>query len=227
MTKRALLVIDPQIDFCTGGNLAVPEGEQVIPVVNKLIEKGGYDLIVASQDWHPHDHGSFASQHEGKNPFDMGELGGQPQVMWPDHCVQGTDGAKFHPDLNDGPFAFVQTKGTNKEIDSYSAFRDNNKDALTGLHEYLKEQGITELDVCGLATDYCVQFSAKDAVELLPGVKVNFIQDASRGINPADVEKAIGEMNALGIATIQSAERAPGAAVSGDISAANGKERGI
>jgi nicotinamidase/pyrazinamidase len=210
--KRALLVIDVQNDFCKGGSLAVPDGDSVVPVANALINRGGYDIIVLSQDWHPKGHGSFASQHPGKNPFDMGELAGKPQVMWPDHCVQGSKGAEFHPKLFAMLADFVQQKGTDKLVDSYSAFRDNNATALTGLAEYLKAQGIEELDVCGLATDYCVSFSALDAVELLPGVKVNFIEDASRGIDPAGVEEAKKKMQAAGVRAIQSADRLPKAA---------------
>ena len=203
MAKKALLLVDIKNDFCTGGNLAVPNGEQVVPVANELIAKGGYDLVTASQDWHPANHGSFASQHEGKKPFEIGELSGQPQVMWSDHCVQGTDGAKFHSDLNMNG-VYITQKGINPAVDSYSAFRDNDKKSLTGLAEYLKSQGITELDVCGLATDYCVKFSALDAKEMLPNIKVKFIEDASRGISTEGVEQAKAEMAAAGIEIVNS-----------------------
>lgn len=221
MSKRALLVVDAQNGFVPGGNLAVPEGDQIIPVINKLMAEGSYDLIVASQDWHPANHGSFASQHPGKQPFEMGELSGKPQVMWPDHCVQGTEDAEFHPELDTSKFDFVQQKGMNPAVDSYSAFRDNDRDALTGLHEYLLAQGITELDVCGLATDYCVKFSALDAKELLPGVKINFIADASRGIDPQGVAAAIEEMREAGIGITHATDMLkPGQQVTGDLSAA-------
>jgi nicotinamidase/pyrazinamidase len=183
MTKKALLVIDVQKSFCKGGSLAVPDGDAVVPVINNLSAHGGYDLVILSQDFHPADHGSFASQHPGKQPFDMGELNGQPQVMWPDHCVQGTDGAAFHDALDTSRVKFIQQKGMDKTVDSYSAFRDNHEKALTGLAEYLKKQGIDELHICGLATDFCVSFSALDAAKLLPGVKIVFIEDASRGIS--------------------------------------------
>lgn len=201
---KALLLIDMQNGFCPGGNLPVPDGDSVIAVANRLISEGGYDVVVASQDWHPANHGSFASQHPGKKPFDMGELSGQPQVMWPDHCVQGTADAEFHPDLDVSEIDYIQQKGENPAVDSYSAFRDNDRAALTGLAGYLKAQQITELDICGLATDYCVKFSAIDAREMLPEVNVRFVSDASRGIDPPGVENAISEMRERGIDIIAS-----------------------
>ncbi|WP_430243199.1 bifunctional nicotinamidase/pyrazinamidase [Neorhizobium sp. DAR64861/K0K2] len=203
---KALLLIDIQNGFCPGGNLAVAHGDDIVPIANSLISDGGYDVIVASQDWHPANHGSFASQQPGKKPFDMGELSGQPQVMWPDHCVQETPDAEFHPDLDIGAVDYIQQKGENPAVDSYSAFRDNDQAALTGLAGYLRAQQITELDVCGLATDYCVKFSALDAVEMLPDVKVRFIEDASRGITPEGVRAAIEEMRANGVGIIKSSE---------------------
>ena len=203
MTK-ALLLIDIQNGFCPGGNLPVAEGDTVVPVANALMNSGRYDLIVASQDWHPADHGSFASQHPGAKPFDMGELGGKPQVLWPDHCVQGTPDAAFHPGLDLSAIAHVQKKGENPAVDSYSAFRDNDRAALTGLADYLKGKSVTELDVMGLATDYCVKFSALDAVDMLPGVSVRFIEDGSRGIDPKGIKAAIEEMKCAGIAVVSS-----------------------
>jgi len=207
--KRALLVIDVQNDFCAGGSIAVPDGDAVVPVVNALMSRGKYDLIILSQDFHPADHGSFASQHPGKKPFEMGKLNDQPQMMWPDHCVQGSKGTEFHPDLLKSLANYIQQKGTDKAADSYSAFRDNNAKTLTGLATYLKRQGIEELDVCGLATDYCVSLSALDARGLLPGLKVSFIEDASRGIDPADVETAKRKMKIAGIDIIKAAGRLP------------------
>lgn len=203
---RALLLIDIQNGFCPGGNLPVAGGDEVVPVANELMASGAYDLVVASQDWHPANHGSFASQHPGKQPFEMGELSGKPQMMWPDHCVQGTNDAEFHPDLNLDGIDYVQRKGQKVNVDSYSAFRDNDRAALTGLADHLAEEGVTELDLCGLATDYCVKFSALDAVEMLPGVKVRFIEDASRGIDPKGVAAAITEMKAKGVAIVRSTE---------------------
>ena len=196
---KALLLIDIQNGFCPGGNLAVAEGDQVVPVANSLIDSGRYDLIVASQDWHPAGHGSFASAHPGKAPFDIGELSGKPQMMWPDHCVQGTRDAEFHPGLKTSAIDHVQQKGQNPAVDSYSAFRDNDQTALTGLADYLRGKGVTELDICGLATDYCVRFSALDAVDMLPGVKIRFIEDASRGITAEGVADAIADMRAGGV----------------------------
>ncbi|CAN7494086.1 bifunctional nicotinamidase/pyrazinamidase [Rhizobium sp. LjRoot30] len=196
---KALLLIDIQNGFCPGGNLPVAEGDQVVPVANSLIDSGRYDLIVASQDWHPAGHGSFASAHPGKAPFDMGELSGKPQMMWPDHCVQGSSDAEFHPDLKTSAIDHVQQKGQNPAVDSYSAFRDNDQAALTGLADYLRQKGVTELDIGGLATDYCVKFSALDAVEMLPGVKVRFIADASRGITAEGVADAIADMRSSGV----------------------------
>ncbi|MGV1789057.1 bifunctional nicotinamidase/pyrazinamidase [Rhizobium sp. A37_96] len=201
---KALLLIDIQNGFCPGGNLPVPDGNQVVPVANTLIDSGQYDLIVASQDWHPAGHGSFASAHPGKKPFEMGTLSGKPQMMWPDHCVQGTADAELHPDLHVGDIDFIQQKGQNPSVDSYSAFRDNDQAALTGLAAYLRDKGVTELDLCGLATDYCVKFSALDAVDMLPGVTVRFIEDASRGIDPAGVKAAIDEMRTRGVTVIDS-----------------------
>jgi len=206
MGKKALLLVDIQNDFCTGGNLAVPEGEKTVPVANRLMDKGGYDLIAASLDWHPADHGSFVSQHTGKKPFEEGELNGQKQMIWPDHCVQGSEGAKFHPDLNTDKIDYIERKGTDKNVDSYSAFRDNAKDRLTGLAEYLKAEGVTELHICGLATDVCVKFTLLDAAELLPDVKLVFVEDASRGLSEEAVKEAKKEIKAKNIDIRQSAE---------------------
>lgn len=201
---KALLLIDIQNGFCPGGNLAVPDGDKVVPIANRLIASDRYDLIVASQDWHPEGHGSFASSHEGKQPFELHELSGKPQMMWPDHCVQGTRDAELHPELRVPEIDVIFQKGEKHHVDSYSAFRDNDQDAITGLADYLKEQGVTELDLCGLATDYCVKFSALDALEMLPGVKVRFIEDASRGITPEGVAAAIKEMRESGIDIVTS-----------------------
>lgn len=206
---RALLLIDLQNGFCPGGNLPVAGGDEVVPVANALMASGRYDLVVASQDWHPPGHGSFASSHPGKVPFEMGELSGKPQMLWPDHCVQGTEDAAFHPDLDVLSIDHVQRKGQNPAVDSYSSFRDNDRAALTGLADYLKEKGVDEVDICGLATDYCVKFSALDAVEMLPGVKVRFIEDASRGIDPEGVKAAIAEMREKGVEIVRSTDIIP------------------
>ena len=201
--KRAFLVVDVQNGFCAEGNLPVPDGEAVVPVINRLMAEGGYDLVVASQDWHPPDHKSFASQHSGKKPFEMGSLRGRPQVMWPDHCVQGTRDAELHPELDRSRIHLVQHKGEDRETDSYSAFRDNHAERTTGLDAELKRHGIEELDVCGLATDYCVKFSALDAVAMLPGVKVRVIENASRGITPEGVQSALEELRRAGVEVVR------------------------
>lgn len=208
MTK-ALLLIDIQNGFCPGGNLPVAEGDAVVPVANRLMCSGHYDLIIASQDWHPADHGSFASQHPGKHPFEMGELAGQPQMMWPDHCVQGTDDAMFHPGLETTRLDYVQKKGENRTVDSYSAFRDNDRTALTGLAQYLIDKGVTDLDIMGLATDYCVRFSALDARDMLPSVTVRLIADGCRGIDPEGVAQTLVDLREAGIAIIDSGAIAP------------------
>jgi nicotinamidase/pyrazinamidase len=201
--KRALLIVDVQNGFCAAGNLPVPGGDEVVPVINRLMAEGGYDLVVASQDWHPPQHKSFASQHPGKKPFEIGSLRGQPQVLWPDHCVQGTRDAEFHPELDRSRIHFVQRKGEDSEIDSYSAFRDNQAERTTGLDMELRRHGIEELDVCGLATDYCVKFSALDAVAMLPEVKVRVIENASRGITPEGVKAAIEELQQAGVDVVR------------------------
>ncbi|TCT39097.1 bifunctional nicotinamidase/pyrazinamidase [Martelella mediterranea] len=196
---KALLLVDIQNGFCPGGNLAVENGDAVVPVANALIESGRYGLIIASQDWHPEGHGSFASRHEGKQPFDIGELAGKPQVMWPDHCVQGTVDAAFHPDLKIDSIHHIQRKGENPEIDSYSAFRDNDRSAVTGLDQLLKEKAVTELDIMGLATDFCVKFTALDAIEMLPDVTVRLIEDGCRGISEDSSREAIKDIKAAGV----------------------------
>lgn len=201
---KALLLVDIQNGFCPGGNLAVEDGDAVVPVANALIENGGYDIVAASQDWHPEDHGSFASQHPGKQPFEMGELAGKPQVMWPDHCVQGTVDAEFHPDLRINAAHYIQRKGENPEIDSYSAFRDNDRSAVTGLATYLRDKGVTALDIVGLATDFCVKFTALDACEMLPDVKVRIIADGCRGISPEGSQEAVKDMQAAGVDVVDS-----------------------
>ncbi|WP_426122736.1 bifunctional nicotinamidase/pyrazinamidase [Pararhizobium sp. PWRC1-1] len=202
---KCLLLVDIQNGFCSGGNLAVPDGEAVVVVANRLMAEGGYDLVVASQDWHPADHGSFASQHPGRHPFEMGMLHGKPQMLWPDHCVQGTPDADFHPALDRARIDHVQPKGENRNVDSYSAFRDNDHEALTGLSVYLVDRGVDQLDVCGLATDYCVRDSVLDAILLIPGISVRLVVDACRGIDPQGVTAAIAGMSAAGATIVTSA----------------------
>ena len=194
---RALILVDIQNDFLPGGALAVPDGDQVIPIANQMIDK--FDLVFATQDWHPTDHGSFASQHQGANGGDMIDLNGLNQIMWPDHCVQETTGAEFAKSLRLNEAVPVFPKGTDPTIDSYSGFFDNGKRKATGLGDALKEAGVTHVFVLGLATDYCVKFTALDAKSL--GFDVTLIEDGCRGVNlkPTDVADAIKEMESAGI----------------------------
>lgn len=161
--SHALLVIDVQNDFCPGGALAVPEGDQIVAPINALMDD--FDAVILTQDWHPAGHSSFASAHTGKAPFEMTEMPYGPQVLWPDHCVQGSEGAAFHPDLRtDGDL--IIRKGFRSAIDSYSAFFENDQTTPTGLKGYLETRGISQLTLVGLATDFCVHFSAVDAARL-------------------------------------------------------------
>jgi nicotinamidase/pyrazinamidase len=201
---KALVLVDLQNDFCAGGALEVSEGNQVIPIANSLLDK--FDLVIATQDWHPADHGSFAAMHPWRKPGAIIELNGLPQVLWPMHCIQGSFGAEFVKELDTTKITKVFVKGTDQGIDSYSGFFDNGHRKSTGLGEYLKEQGVTELYVLGLATDYCVKFTVLDALEL--GFKVHLIEDACRGVNlqPGDVAAAIVEMAEKGATILQSTE---------------------
>ncbi len=192
--------MDIQSDFMPGGTLAVPDGLAVVPVANALLPEFG--VVAASQDWHPPSHGSFASNHEGKEPGEMGELAGMPQVMWPDHCVQGTEGARFVEslDLDRAPKGVtIFQKGTDPSIDSYSAFFDNGHRKATGLGDWLKGRAVTRVVIVGVATDYCVKFTALDAVEL--GFDVTLLEDGCRGVNlqANDSEEAKDEMRAAGV----------------------------
>lgn len=200
---RALILVDLQYDFCPGGALAVAHGDETIPVANRLLPN--FDTVVATQDWHPKDHGSFAANHPGKQPYEMIELHGLPQVLWPPHCVQGTRGAELHADLDRAKITEVFHKGTDPSVDSYSGFYDNGKRNATGLGDWLKARGIDQLYVMGLATDYCVKFTALDARAL--GFDVSLVQDGCRGVElaPGDCDKAIAEMRAAGVKIVDSA----------------------
>jgi nicotinamidase/pyrazinamidase len=199
---RALILVDIQNDFLPGGALAVPEGDAVIPIANKL--QTLFPLVVATQDWHPANHRSFAANHPGKKVFEQIDLNGLPQIVWLIHCVQGTAGAELAPGLQRDHIARVFTKGTDPGIDSYSGFYDNGHRKATGLGDWLKGKGVTEVFVCGLATDYCVKFTALDAVNL--GFKTHLVEDACRGVNlrPSDVKTSIEEMRRAGVAVVQS-----------------------
>lgn len=201
---RALILVDLQNDFLPGGALPVPEGGQVIPLANAVQQQ--FDLIVATQDWHPADHGSFAANHSGRKPGETIDLAGLPQILWPVHCVQHTQGAEFAPDLDTTRITRTFQKGTDPSIDSYSGFYDNGHRRSTGLGEWLREQGIDEVHILGLATDYCVRFTALDARRL--GFSTILIEDACRGVNlqAGDVQRATEEMNQAGVQTIVAAE---------------------
>lgn len=201
---KALLLVDLQNDFLPGGALAVPHGDEVIEIANRLQPQ--FELVVATQDWHPANHDSFAAKHPGKRPGEEILLNGCRQVLWPVHCVQGTPGAELAPALEKRLIRKTFAKGVDSQIDSYSAFFDNAHLRSTGLGEYLREQGVDEVYVLGLATDYCVKATALDAVEL--GFKTYLIEDACRGVNLTvrDVERAIDEMRAAGVGVIRSDE---------------------
>ena len=194
---KALILVDIQNDFLPTGALPVPKGDEVIAVANRLSPQ--YELVVATQDWHPADHASFASQHPGKKPGDTVDLNGVEQILWPDHCVQNTPGAAFAPGFDRSRVAAVFHKGIDREIDSYSGFFDNGHRRSTGLGEWLKAKGVDEIYVAGLATDYCVKFSALDAIKA--GFKTHIILEGCRGVElaPGDIEKAIHEMKAAGV----------------------------
>jgi len=191
---RALVLVDLQYDFMPGGALAVAHGDEVVAVAQRLIPQ--FDIVVATQDWHPRDHKSFAANNPGAKVGELRELDGQPQVMWPAHCVQGTHGAELHDDL-DGITQVFQ-KGTNAAIDSYSGFFDNGHKKATGLEGWLREQGVTDLTVLGLATDYCVKYTVLDALHL--GFTVTLVSEGCRAVNlaPGDGDAAIAEMAAAG-----------------------------
>jgi nicotinamidase/pyrazinamidase len=201
---KALILVDIQNDFCPGGSLAVPDGDAVVPIANALVEK--FDLVVATQDWHPSNHKSFASQHVNVSVGDVFELNGLSQIAWPDHCVANTEGADFHPSLIIESADKIFRKGTAPEIDSYSGFFDNDHKSSTGMGEYLKSKNVYEVFVLGLATDYCVKFTALDAVGL--GFKTSLVIDGCRGVElkRGDIVAAVESMKSAGIAVINSAE---------------------
>lgn len=198
---RALLIADIQNDFCPDGALAVPEGDVIVPTVNTLMEE--FDHVVMTQDWHPPGHQSFASSHPEHDTFDVIEVDYGDQILWPDHCVQGTEGAEFHPDLNTTPVELIIRKGFRSHIDSYSAFYENDRETPTGLTGYLRERGIDTLYVGGLAADFCVKWSALDGRK--EGFEVYVIEDATRGIDQdGSLEQAWQEMNEAGVQVVSS-----------------------
>ncbi|MDN5211622.1 bifunctional nicotinamidase/pyrazinamidase [Fulvivirgaceae bacterium BMA12] len=200
--RAALILVDIQNDFLPGGALAVPEGDEIVPLINKI--QAQFDLVLATQDHHPANHGSFAANHQGRQPGDIIDLDGLSQILWPVHCVQGSHGAAFSNDLDMKRVTKVFTKGENPNIDSYSGFFDNGKRQKTGLGDYLKERGVERVYIVGLATDYCVKFTALDAVDL--GFETCVIKDATRAVNlqSGDFEKSLSEMERAGVKVIES-----------------------
>jgi nicotinamidase/pyrazinamidase len=193
---NALIVIDVQNDFCPGGALAVSGGDEIVPRINKLIN--AYDHVALTQDWHPAGHSSFASSHPGKTAFETIEMPYGPQTLWPDHCIQGSKGAEFHSNLQWTKAELIIRKGFRKAIDSYSAFFENDHKTPTGLGGYLSERGIKSVTLCGLATDYCVAYSALDAAKL--GFKVTVELDASRAIDlGGSLAASLEKMRAAGV----------------------------
>jgi nicotinamidase/pyrazinamidase len=199
---KTLIIVDVQNDFCPGGALAVREGDVVVPIINDL--QSHFDLVVATQDWHPANHKSFAANHADKNIGEVIELGGLPQVLWPTHCVQDTNGAAFHPLLKTSKLNHVFRKGEDQTIDSYSGFFDNGHKRATGLGDWLQEHHATSVYVCGLATDYCVKFTALDAQQL--GYETFLIEDACRGVelNSGDIARSVDAMREAGVKIVQS-----------------------
>ena len=207
--SRALIIVDIQNDFLPGGSLAVDGGDAIIDfVIARMNRTAQYELIVATQDWHPAGHGSFASAHDGKNPFDLGELGGQEQVLWPDHCVQGEPGARLHTAVREeliritesGQRTLIIKKGQHPEVDSYSAFFDNARRHDTGLHRALTAYGIKAVEIVGLAFDYCVKFTALDAASL--GYATSVLLEGTRCVDPAAERSTRAELEAAGIACL-------------------------
>lgn len=201
---QALVLVDLQNDFLPGGALAVPHGDEVIEVANRLQDH--FEHVIATKDWHPANHGSFASNHAGRQVGDVIELGGLEQILWPDHCVEETPGSQFAPGLSTQRVRRIFYKGTSPEVDSYSAFFDNAHRRATGLGEYLKAAGVDEIYILGLATDYCVKFTALDALRL--GFHVYVVEDGCRGVElkPGDSQRALEEICAAGAGLLHSSQ---------------------
>jgi nicotinamidase/pyrazinamidase len=202
MKMDALILVDIQNDFCAGGALAVPDGDAVVSVANAVVPR--FSVVVATQDFHPASHLSFAANYGDKKPYDVVELDGLPQVLWPVHCVAGMPGAEFHPELDAARLTRVFAKGTDPRIDSYSGFFDNGKRKATGLGDYLRSAGVTRLYVMGLATDYCVKWTALDGLAL--GFDVRLIEDGCRGVGLTenDVPNALRDMQEAGVELVRS-----------------------
>lgn len=205
MKQRALIIVDLQNDFMPGGSLEVPKGDEVVPIANAV--QKNFPIIVATKDWHPEEHGSFAKNHPARKEGEVVDLAGLPQILWPRHCVQNAHGSEFVKELDISRVTKIIHKGTDAQIDSYSTFYDNAHRRSTGLDEYLQEHNVEEVYILGVATDYCVKYSVLDALHL--GYKTYVIEDACRGVNlkPNDSQKAIAEMQAAGAEIIQSHQR--------------------
>ena len=202
----ALLVVDVQNDFCSGGRLSVPHGELVVPLINAALPR--YETIVLTQDWHPADHASFASQHAGRVPFDTVAMPYGPQVLWPDHCVMGSEGAALHPGLDTTRAQLILRKGCHRAVDSYSALVEADRVTRTGLDGWLASRGVTEVHLCGLATDFCVAWTALDARRF--GLGVTVIADACRAIDfEGSLGRAWAEMAAAGVRRVAAADILP------------------
>lgn len=199
---KTLIIVDPQYDFMPGGSLEVKNGDKIVPIINSISDQ--FDLVVATQDWHPEGHSSFASSHNDKDPFDEIEWKDMQQTLWPDHCVQGSKGANLHEDLNTKKIEAIFRKGMNPDIDSYSGFYDNEHEKSTGLSGYLKEKKAEDLYFCGLAADICVYFTLKDAIK--ENFKVTLIEDATRPLNLDDFEEQKNELKSLGANIINSSD---------------------
>ena len=193
---KALLLVDIQTDFLPGGALAVPEGDAILPVVNRIA--GDYPLVAATQDWHPPGHLSFASSHEDKKPFDKIELDGLEQTLWPDHCVWNTEGAAFARDLDTGPVSAIFRKGTDLHVDSYSGFFDNGRRHHTGLEEWLRAHKVDTLDIVGLAAEVCVSYTARDAAAL--GFKVTVLENGTRWLDEQVFKECKTDLQSRGVA---------------------------
>jgi nicotinamidase/pyrazinamidase len=194
---RALIVVDVQYDFCPAGALAVPGGDEVVPLINALLPL--FPIVVATQDWHPPGHASFASSHPGRKPLEIIELEGMQQVLWPDHCVAGTPGAEFHAGLDLRPVRAIVRKGTDPHVDSYSAFRDNHREHPTGLAGLLRELGVGRVVIVGLATDYCAAASARDAVEMGFAAEIWLAATRPVGAPPGHLERTLADLRPLGV----------------------------
>ena len=199
---KTLIIIDVQNDFMPGGSLEVPHGNMVVPVINKV--QSYFDLVVATQDWHPKNHKSFASNHYGKKSFDKMVLNGVLQTLWPDHCIQGSSGAELHHDIDSNRIAAIFRKGMDPEVDSYSGFFDNNRQLCTGLAGYLKEKGTSEIYFCGLASDICVYYTILDSIQ--EGFSATLIEDASRPLYVKKFDDIKCEIAKLGVHIINSSE---------------------